>query len=80
MWRCMAHFGLDWLGTKPLLDAPTFVAGFGQWRVVLAEWVPVFVALMPILLTFLQNGDIIQMDAVTFDSMSSHCNHLGIGG
>ncbi len=44
-----AAFGLDWLGTKPLLTDPTFVAGFGQWRVNLANWVPFFVALMPLL-------------------------------
>jgi hypothetical protein len=42
-------FGLDWLGTKPLLTDPTFVAGFGQWRVNLANWVPIFVVLMPLL-------------------------------
>lgn len=42
-------FGLDWLGTKPLLADPTFVGGFGYWRVNLANWVPVFVALMPLL-------------------------------
>lgn len=45
-------FGLDWLGTKPLLADPTFVAGFGQWRVNLANWVPLFVALMPLLALF----------------------------
>lgn len=42
-------FGLDWLGTRPLLDDPTFVGGFGHWRVSLAHWVAVFVALMPLL-------------------------------
>lgn len=42
-------FGLDWLGTKPFLDDPTFVGGFGHWRVNLADWVPIFVALMPLL-------------------------------
>jgi hypothetical protein len=42
-------FGLDWLGTKPLLADPTFVGGFGHWRVNSADWVPVFAALMPLL-------------------------------
>ena len=42
-------FGLDWLGTTPLLTDPTFVGGFGHWRVNLANWVTVFVALMPLL-------------------------------
>jgi hypothetical protein len=42
-------FGLDWLGTRPLLADPTFVGGFGYWRVSLGNWVPVFVALMPLL-------------------------------
>jgi hypothetical protein len=42
-------FGFDWLGTKPLLADPTFVALFGQLRIGLADWVPVFAALMPLL-------------------------------
>lgn len=42
-------FGLDWLGTKPYLSDPTFVGGFGHWHVSLDDWVPVFVALMPLL-------------------------------
>ena len=42
-------FGLDWLGTKPILLDPTFVAGFGHWRIAAADWVPVFVVLMPFL-------------------------------
>lgn len=41
--------GLDWLGTAPLLADPTFVGGFGHWRVDVGAWVPVFVALMPLL-------------------------------
>lgn len=40
-------FGLDWLGTHGLLNDPTFVAGFGYWRVDLANFVPFFAALMP---------------------------------
>ncbi|MEW6403522.1 MAG: YIP1 family protein [Chloroflexota bacterium] len=44
-----AVFGLDWLGTKPLLANPTFVGGYGHWRVNLADWVLVFVTLMPLL-------------------------------
>jgi len=44
-----AAVGLDWLGTKPLLADPTFVAGFGYWRVNLADYVPVFAALLPLL-------------------------------
>lgn len=28
-----AVFGLDWLGTKSMLCDPTFVGGFGYWRV-----------------------------------------------
>lgn len=42
-------FGLDWLGTRPILTDPTFIAGFGHWRIDLDAWVPVFVALMPFL-------------------------------
>jgi hypothetical protein len=44
-----AAFGFDWLGTRPLLTDPTFVGGFGHWRVNLVDWVPVFVGLMPLL-------------------------------
>jgi len=44
-----AAFGLDWLGTRPMLSDPTFVAGFGHLRIGLANWVPVFAALMPLL-------------------------------
>jgi hypothetical protein len=44
-----AVFGLDWLGTKPLLADPTFVGGFGYWRVRVADWLPTFVILMPFL-------------------------------
>ena len=42
-------FGLDWLGTRPLLSDPTFVGGFGHWRVNLDQWVSLFVAVMPFL-------------------------------
>jgi hypothetical protein len=52
VWGNMAlhwMFGLDWLGTRPLLADPTFVGGFGYWRVNLATWVPAFAALMPLL-------------------------------
>jgi hypothetical protein len=42
-------FGLDWLGTAPYLPNPTFVGGYGHWQVELADWVPAFVALMPLL-------------------------------
>lgn len=42
-------FGFDWLGTKPILTDPIFVAGFGYWRVARAAFVPVFVALLPLL-------------------------------
>ncbi len=50
-----AVFGLDWLGTRPDLAEPTFVGGFGYLRVGLANWVPIFAALMPLffLLTLL---------------------------
>ena len=53
-------FGLDWLGTKPLLADPTFVGGFGHWRVNSADWVFVFVALMPLLalLSFVLNAGV----------------------
>jgi hypothetical protein len=47
-----AVFGADWLGTRPWLDDPTFVGGFGQWHVSLDQWVPIFVALMPLLSLF----------------------------
>jgi hypothetical protein len=44
-----ALFGLDWwLGTRPELAEPTFVGGFGYVRVALANWVPIFAALMPL--------------------------------
>lgn len=42
-----AFFGLDWLGTRPLLSDPTFIAGFGYWRIDLAHWVPVFAVVLP---------------------------------
>jgi hypothetical protein len=42
--------GLDWLGTAPYLPDPTFVGGYGHWQVELADWVPVFVALMPLII------------------------------
>ena len=42
-------FGLDWLGTRPILANPTFIAGFGHWRIELTNWVPIFAALMPLL-------------------------------
>lgn len=42
-------FGLDWLGTRPDLAEPTFVGGFGYLRLGLANWVPIFAALMPLL-------------------------------
>jgi len=44
-----AAFGLDWLGTRPMLSDPTFVGGFGHLRIGLAHWVPVFAALVPLL-------------------------------
>jgi hypothetical protein len=47
-----AAFGLDWLGTRPILADPTFVAGFGHLRIDLAAWVPVFAGLMPLLALF----------------------------
>ena len=47
-----AAFGLDWLGTRPILSDPTYVGGFGHLRIGLAHWVPVFAALMPLLTLF----------------------------
>ena len=47
-----AAFGLDWLGTRPILSDPTFVGGFGHLRIGLARWVLVFAALMPLLTLF----------------------------
>jgi hypothetical protein len=44
-----AAFGLDWLGTRPDLAEPTFVGGFGYLRIGLANWVPIFAALMLLL-------------------------------
>ncbi len=41
-----AAFGLDWLGTKPMLTDPTFVGWFGQWQVDRAHWVPLFAVLI----------------------------------
>jgi hypothetical protein len=52
VWGNMAvhsAFGLDWLGTRPDLAEPTFVGGFGYVRIGLANWVPIFAALMPLL-------------------------------
>jgi hypothetical protein len=43
-----AAFGFDWLGTRPDLAEPTFVGGFGYLRIGLANWVPIFAALMPL--------------------------------
>lgn len=43
-----AVFGLDWLGTRPYLSEPTFVGGFGYLRIGLANWVPIFAALLPL--------------------------------
>lgn len=56
-------FGLDWLGTTPLLADPTFVAGFGHWRINVSAWVPVFVALMPLLalLSIVINAGVAQL-------------------
>jgi hypothetical protein len=44
-----AAFGLDWLGTRPMLTDPTYVGGFGHLRMTLEHWVPVFAALLPLL-------------------------------
>lgn len=55
---CWAHIalhallGLDWLGTRPLLQAPTFVAGFGHLRLWLEHYTGTF-ALMLVPGTFL---------------------------
>jgi len=43
-----AALGLDWLGTRPHLAEPTFVGAFGYLRIGLADWVPIFAALMPL--------------------------------
>ncbi len=45
-------FGLDWLGTKPMLADPTFVAGFGQWPVERAKWVPLFLIFIVLIAVF----------------------------
>ena len=44
-----AAFGFDWLASRPLLSDPTFIGGFGYVRIKLADWVPAFAALMPLL-------------------------------
>ncbi|HEX2911751.1 MAG TPA: YIP1 family protein [Chloroflexia bacterium] len=44
-----AAFGQDWLGTRGILPDPTFVGAYGQWQVKLADWLPVFAALLPLL-------------------------------
>jgi hypothetical protein len=44
-----AALGLDWLGTRPILTDPTYVGGFGQLKVGLDHWVPIFAALLPLL-------------------------------
>lgn len=44
-----AAFGLDWLGTRPILTDPTFIAFFGHLRIDLDAWVPVFAGFMPLL-------------------------------
>lgn len=54
-WGNMALYGaagLDWLGTRPILSNPTFVGGFGHLRIDLAPWVPIFAAILPLLLVF----------------------------
>jgi hypothetical protein len=43
-----AAFGLDWLGTRSLLADPTFIAGFGHWRVNLVDYIPFLAAMMPL--------------------------------
>ncbi len=47
-----AVFGLDWLGTRPILSDPTYVGGYGHLQVQLANWVPLFAALIPLLSLF----------------------------
>lgn len=42
-------FGYDWLGTRPYITDPTFIAGFGRLVVGLEHWVAIFAALMPLL-------------------------------
>lgn len=42
-------FGYDWLGTRPYIADPTFVAGFGQLVIGLEHWVAIFAAFMPLL-------------------------------
>ncbi|MCE7980078.1 MAG: hypothetical protein DYG89_02705 [Caldilinea sp. CFX5] len=42
-------FGYDWLGTRPYLFDPTFIAGFGRLVIGLEHWVAIFAALMPLL-------------------------------
>lgn len=41
--------GYDWLGTRPYIVDPTFIAGFGRLVIGLEHWVPIFAALMPLL-------------------------------
>ncbi len=43
-----AAFGFDWLGSRPLLEDPTYVGGFGYLRVPAGQWLPVFAAYMPV--------------------------------
>ncbi len=47
-----ALFGLDWLGTRGILDDPTLVVGFGQVPVRLAGYVPLLAAMLPVLTLF----------------------------
>jgi hypothetical protein len=42
-----AIFGFDWLGSRPMLEDPTYVGGFGYLRVSADWWVPLFAAYMP---------------------------------
>jgi hypothetical protein len=43
-----AAFGFDWLGSRPLLEDPTYVGGFGYLRVPADRWLPVFAAYLPV--------------------------------
>jgi hypothetical protein len=43
-----AGFGYHWLGTRPLLEDPTYVGGFGYLRVSAGAWLPIFTAFVPV--------------------------------
>lgn len=43
-----AAFGLDWLVTRPSLSDPIFIGGLGYLRIGLADWIPFYATVLPL--------------------------------